>query len=285
MKISENPLFFLQKKLATFLLRAIRDEVESMKHFNLRLPDGRRLVCRLSSSSRNRNLRLRISPEGELMVSAPLRLGVPRIMEAIAGNNDWITERLKRFQEERDRLAAGLTPPRMIALPALEETLQVAYRQTSSRSTVARTDQPGRIIVHGTAGDGQRCNAALRRWLARRAKEALGPWLESLAAETGLGYSRLTIRNQRTRWGSCSAAGAISLNCKLLFLAPDLVRYVLLHELCHSREHNHTARYWSLLRQHEPDAAEMHRRMRDAWRQIPAWAHPVRERSPILRPC
>jgi hypothetical protein len=200
-------------------------------------------------------------------------------MEAVAGKSEWIAARLACLAEAGRLLAADTAAPRIIFFPALAETWQVRYLQTSVKLTVARSEQPGGILVHGAVGDDARCMAALRLWLAHRAKETLCPWLEGLAAETGLRFSRLGVKNQRSRWGSCSAAGAISLNCKLLFLPADLVRYVLLHELCHTREHNHTARYWSLLRQHEPEASVLHQRMREAWRLIPPWAHPVRNRA------
>lgn len=244
------------------------------KFAHLHLPDGRRLEYRIRSSARTRNLCLRITMEG-LTVSAPAWLSIPRIKDVVAGKSEWIAARLARLEEAR-LLAADTPLPRAIALPALAENWQVAYRQTRSGTVAARATRPGTILVSGAVGDEARCKAALRRWLARRAKEALGPRLETLAAETGLHFRRLTVKNQRTRWGSCSPDNGISLSCKLLFLPADLVRYVLLHELCHTREHNHTARYWALLRQHEIEAAALHQRMRAAWRHIPLWAHPIR---------
>jgi predicted metal-dependent hydrolase len=207
-----------------------------------------------------------------LTVSEPAWLSILRIKDVVAGKGEWIAAHLARLEAAR-RLAGT------IALPALAENWQVRYRQSSSETVAARTIGPGTILVSGALDDDARCKAALRRWLARRAKEALGPLLQTLAAETGLRFSRLTVKNQRSRWGSCSPDNGISLSCKLLFLPADLARYVLLHELCHTREHNHTARYWSLLRQHEPEASALHQRIRAAWRHIPFWAHPVRGRG------
>ena len=67
----------------------------------------------------------------------------------------------------------------------------------------------------------------------------------------------------------------ISLNAKLLFISPALVRYVLTHELCHILESNHSRRFWNHLHQFEPQTDLLHGRMRDAWKMIPGWAHPV----------
>ena len=80
------------------------------------------------------------------------------------------------------------------------------------------------------------------------------------------------IKNQRTRWGSCTRQGRVSLNCKLLFLNREQVRYVMGHELCHTLELNHSVRFWALLRQFEPRADALHGSMRDAWTLVPAWA-------------
>ena len=241
---------------------------------HLHLPDGRRLEYRIRSSARSRNLCLRITTEG-LTVNAPPWLSLPRIMAVVAGKSEWIAARLTRFAEAGRLLDADPPLPRSIFLSALAENWLVEYRQTPGKSVRTVAVRPDTLLVSGAVADAARCRAALRHWLARRAKEALGSRLAGLTAETGLHFDRLTIKNQRTRWGSCSATGTISLNCKLLFLAPELVRYVLLHELCHTREHNHTARYWSLLHQHEPAAPILHRRMREAWQLIPAWAHPA----------
>jgi predicted metal-dependent hydrolase len=86
-----------------------------------------------------------------------------------------------------------------------------------------------------------------------------------------LPYGRGQIRGQRTRWGSCSGRGTISLNWHLLFLTPAEVRYVLLHELCHTIELNHSPRFWQLLSQHQPDSDSLRQGMRRAWQELPAW--------------
>lgn len=99
--------------------------------------------------------------------------------------------------------------------------------------------------------------------------------MTNIAKQTGLRYNSLSVKSQRTRWGSCTAQGQVSLNCKLLFLQREQVRYVIIHELCHTLEHNHSNRFWILLRQFEPNADALHGSMLDAWKQVPPWAQSI----------
>lgn len=75
-------------------------------------------------------------------------------------------------------------------------------------------------------------------------------------------YQRLTIRNQRTRWGSCSKQGALSFNYKISLLPPDLADYVIVHELCHLGQFNHSAKFWALVGQTIPDYLARRRALR-----------------------
>ena len=81
----------------------------------------------------------------------------------------------------------------------------------------------------------------------RRAKELLPPRLKQLAQEKGFTYNRCIVKNIHTRWGSCSTKGNINLNMHLVQLPNELIDYVLLHELCHTVEMNHSERFWTLL--------------------------------------
>jgi predicted metal-dependent hydrolase len=240
------------------------------------LPNGRQLDYEIRFVTKTNTLRLKMTARDGLTVFAPLGLNEERIVELVAAKREWIATRLNQFDEVRHLLGTHVSvPPEAFDLPALAESWRVEYRQTKGKTVAACSDRHGRVLVYGTVSDGERCKAALRRWLARRAKESLVPWLQTMAADTGLKFNRIVIKNQRTRWGSCSADNAISLNAKLLFLSPALVRYVLMHELCHTLERNHTSRFWAHLRQFEPQTDFLHGQMRDAWKRVPAWAQPV----------
>jgi predicted metal-dependent hydrolase len=94
---------------------------------------------------------------------------------------------------------------------------------------------------------------------ARKLKARLG----YLAGQHGFAYNRIIIRDQKTRWGSCSHANNISLNIKLVMLPPELLDYVLLHELIHTRIHDHSPRFWAELDRYVGNARALASRVRN----------------------
>lgn len=88
---------------------------------------------------------------------------------------------------------------------------------------------------------------------AERAKEILPPRVAYYAQKIGVTYECITIRNQRTRWGSCSNRGNLNFNCLLVLVPPAVMDYVIVHELCHLKELNHSKRFWNEVARAMPD--------------------------------
>jgi hypothetical protein len=97
----------------------------------------------------------------------------------------------------------------------------------------------------------------------KEAKKILPQRLQEIAQKHGFNYKRLAIRNARTRWGSCSYANNINLNMHLIKLDGNLIDYVILHELCHTIEKNHSARFWALVEKHMPDYKERRKKLKN----------------------
>ena len=248
------------------------------------VPDGEAATglpaFRVHVSDRARHVRLVMTSGGELTVVVPRRFdqrAIPAILEA---KRPWIARARARIEVRPFPGAAAPVLPERIALPALGEEWEVEYRSRSAtagaasrRVAVAREARDGRLVVSGPVGDEEAYRRALIAWLRRRARSALVGRLEELARLHALAFESAAVRHQRTRWGSCSPRGAISLNLRLLLLDPALVDHVLIHELCHTRELNHSKRFWALMRAHDPDWALHRRQARDAWRSLPSWVH------------
>jgi predicted metal-dependent hydrolase len=126
----------------------------------------------------------------------------------------------------------------------------------------------GGILSMGGAAN---LRPGLRAWLMRAARDRLEPRVAALAARAGVPYSRVSIRRQRSRWGSCSVRGTISLNVCLLFQRAEVVDYLIVHELMHVGHMNHSARFWQAVERHCPRWRELDRELVQGWRNVPRW--------------
>lgn len=252
---------------------SMADGFAAADHACLELPDGRIVQFELRRSARAHAVYLKLTPREGLVVTAPRRAGRASVLKVVEAKARWIARHLARFDAERDLAPQDRAlRPVSFELAALAESWRVEYNAARLPGVAARTRAPGLIVVSGAVDDIPVCQSALRRWLARHAVDAFSPWLSGLARAHGLRYGDLSIRSQRARWGSCAHGGRISLNCKLLFLPRELVSYVMVHELGHLLEANHSHRFWAHVRRMEPATDELRRAMRGAWKWVPGWA-------------
>ncbi|MDX1811501.1 MAG: M48 family metallopeptidase, partial [Gammaproteobacteria bacterium] len=113
----------------------------------------------------------------------------------------------------------------------------------------------------------------LRQWVKSIAKEALIPRLQFHADSMGLSYEKVFIKNQKTRWGSCSSRKNINLNQNLVFLDPQLVDYLLIHELSHLRHPNHSRQFWLHVQKYDLNYKLHDRQLNKSVVDLPLWAH------------
>lgn len=224
----------------------------------------------LRESARARHVRLRVTPQSGLEVVVPRGYNTAHIPGMLEQKQAWIRAALERARLSEPETIWKL--PDAIEFPALNQAWQVAAQEADMPWAAVRETGPGRLLIHGRITDEQSSRAALARWLTRQACTHLVPRLEELSRQLGLAFRHVYIKRQRTRWGSCSHHKAISLNAKLLFLDPMLVRYVMVHELCHLAEMNHSKRFWSLVQKHHADFRAHDRELRKGWQSVPRWA-------------
>ena len=230
-------------------------------------------------SPKAKNPRLKVAVKGGLEVIVPKGYDRAKVPALLYKKRHWITAALERTELNRKFFEPEpeWQLPASIVLSAIGEEWYLESRPSSlpsSLKTVAvREAGQNQLLIFGQIRNEKACMAALRRWLHRRAKESLVPILERISERTGLRFSHVYLKRQRTRWASCSRNRAISLNAKLLFLEPELVEYCMIHELCHIAEMSHSKNFWSLVRHHSPNYHHQDRRLRDAWKRLPRWAH------------
>jgi predicted metal-dependent hydrolase len=139
----------------------------------------------------------------------------------------------------------------------------------SGRLRVRAVD--GLLSISGESAAARDLRHVLRRWLIQRASDVLCTALVGCAKERGFEFKRVVIRRQRTRWGSCSTRGTISLNCCLMFQRPEVLHYLLIHELAHTRHMNHSRKFWQCVSEHCSDYEQLDRELLSGWRRVPSW--------------
>ena len=229
----------------------------------------------LRVSDRAKHVRLTMTARDGLVVVVPRRMRRFDPAPVLRERRDWIAGAEAHVAVKRATFLGGSAAllPDAIDFRATGEHWRVEYRPSDSERVRARSAD-GRIIVSGAVADATACVAALQRWLQGAAVERLLPMLAEESERHGVAYWRAGVRGQRHRWGSCSSGGSISLNRCLLFLHPELVRAIVLHELAHIRHPNHSAAFWAELQGFDPLVNEHRTAIASAWDVVPPWAEP-----------
>lgn len=228
-------------------------------------PDG---AWRVRASERARRLAVRVLPGGLVEIVVPRGTRPRAVEQFVARHRRWIERTLDQYRP-RDAAAPHLLPDRLhFAATGRSYALRYAGGTGAPRLMAAEDS----LTITGAVDRTLLLRHALQRFTMREAHAALGPWLAQLAEATGLGFKRMQIRRQRTRWGSCSPSGTISLNACLMFQPAAVVNYLLVHELAHTRHLNHSRRFWQLVERFEPDWRALDAALTRGWREVPAWA-------------
>lgn len=206
-------------------------------------------------SRRRRHTHLVMDERDGLQLRAPVWVSAREADALVRRSADWIEGALARraaVASNRVSLADGA------ALPCGDQSFELQLRAAHRSRVSLRGDQ---LVVQGPALDAQTVQSLLEGWYRREAHGRFWTRLLELGDPHDLLPTGLTIRAQKTRWGSCSSRGRISLNWRLLLLPDRLSDYVLTHELCHLRHMNHSPAFWSLLGHVMPDYIEREQEM------------------------
>ncbi|MGK2878061.1 MAG: M48 family metallopeptidase [Solirubrobacterales bacterium] len=220
----------------------------------------------LRRSTRAKNIRITVGTDG-VVLTLPGRTAERHGHEFVRERGDWIAKTLAKIELADEivasrSLSGGSTVPfigwdltlRLLDGPSGRVTLKPASGELWVRVPDTR---------RGTVA------AALERWYRRQAKEVFAERLDAVVARNGTSYQRVAIRDQKTRWGSCSSSGTISFNWRLLLASESVMDYVIEHEAAHIEVRDHSARFWALLDERVPD-----------WRDSRRW---LKRHGPTLR--
>ncbi len=213
--------------------------------------DGRRVDYDVRRSRRARWMRAEFSPG--LVVVLPERMDASRIEGFLLRHRRWLERALRRAA----RFAEWPSPPLThgSSVPFLGCPLRLDLNLGPER--VGRLGDS--LIVHVRRRTRAAIRRALRAWYAREAERELGGRARALAARLGLAVRKVSIRDQKRRWGSCSAAGTLSFNWRLLLMPEAVADYLVAHEVAHLAEPNHAPGFWAKVAEACPGWREQER--------------------------
>ncbi len=220
-------------------------------------------------SSRARNASLKISPRNGLEVILPMRWRLIDVPDLLNEKRPWIEKNAHLLQKFANS-ASTLQLPQHLHLQSCGEQWKISYLFSPGKTQVILRPQ-SELTVLGDIDDIQVCFKVLRQWLWQKAEQILAPRLFILSQELNLPFKNLTIRSQKTRWGSCSSQKSINLNFKLIFLSADIVRHIMIHELCHTVHLNHSRKFWRLVAKYDPQWRINHLTSRRVENYLPPW--------------
>jgi predicted metal-dependent hydrolase len=236
------------------------------------LPGGP-LEYTLRRNPRSRTLRVTIDPQRGVVVSMPpaSRRGWAHpdgtVERFLREREPWIRRHLGRLERERTEHAerGGLRDGASIRYRGLPHRLAIVEAgPTARRSTATREglDDGDALIVRLAARDRRTVRAVLEAWFRSRAAEAIERAIGRHATAMGVGPTKVSLRDPRTRWGSASREGALSFSWRLVLAPPEALETVVVHELAHLRVFGHGPRFWALVASRRPDHLNWRRWLR-----------------------
>ncbi len=224
---------------------------------------------------RAKYVKLKASQKHGLELVVPTRFSLKNIPAVLLENRTWIEKQLLKLSKlaENDLFVHEEILPEKIFLRSINQIWNIQYIDSPSPiKIISRPHQEMAIIGKiETQHHKDQCKKLLTHWVKKMAKIYLASQLNQISQVTQLSYEKLTIRDQKTRWGSCTRDKNISLNFRILFLPEHLASHILIHELCHTVHLNHSDKFWSLVAKFDPNWQEHRNVVRKTKDFIPSW--------------
>lgn len=222
-----------------------------------RLPDGGEIRYLLKRSPRRRTIALRIDGDG-LTVNAPARAPLYRLEEVLADKAGWVREKLALMLERR--------PPQRLwqdgeTLPLLGEEVRLTVVTGRVRAVPLLAEDQLRVEV-ADISDAGAVQAKVMKWYRATALADFTARVARCAALLGVPFPPLSLSNAASRWGSCTARGAVRLNWRLIKAPPHLIDYVVAHELAHLKHLDHSPAFWRTVVMLYPDCLAARRELK-----------------------
>lgn len=203
-------------------------------------------IVKVVRSKRRRTLSLAVK-DAAVTVRMPEKLPLHHAKTFISQKAHWI----------KQKLASQTPPPERTfssgeQLPFLGRSLSLLVSPAAAQNHVCEDNGHLRVSCKAATPSTDALSRHITRWFRQQAEAYLATRFEELVRLTGLKPLSLTVKSYRARWGSCHISGAIQLNWKLIMAPPAVIDYVIIHELCHLKQHNHSRAFWQLVENFDP---------------------------------
>ena len=227
-------------------------------------------VYKIRHSKRAKHVSLRVYAGSGLEVIIPEKKKKYDVIGFIDSHREWIEKQIEKFKISFVSEDYSVLPNK-IELPAIMQSMNIIYHPIESAQSISYRVERDNIIFYGAITDFSVCAPIVIKWLKNQAKLHLKKMLDELSIECELPYQQLSIRAQKTVWGSCTSKKSIQLNYKIIFLPKSTARYILIHELCHTKHLNHSASFWRMVATFVPDFRQHVTYLKTADQWIPRW--------------
>lgn len=195
---------------------------------------GKNVRCELSKRKNSRNIRMRIDNSGIVKVSLPYYTPYVFAKKFIKDNINWIETKLNKICLRQD------------SYYYLGEKIELTKRVYTKIRKVNYILNEKKLIIEVSNYTNSDQDLYLE-WLRERAKEYIPRRVKELSLQHGFEFNTIRIKNMTSRWGSCSSKKNLSFNLKLMYFNSNIIDYVIIHELCHLKEMNHSYKFWELV--------------------------------------
>jgi predicted metal-dependent hydrolase len=188
---------------------------------------------------RSKNIKIRVKPDQSVHVSFPFYVSSSEVSQFVMKSINWITEQQQKFETKKSKIEPGQFQTKLHSVVILEGTenkTKVNFNEIEIRLADFDSESSRNYLENVMIG--------IYRY---EAKKLLAPKINELAQKHGFQINKITIRNNKRNWGSCSSKNNISLNLQMMKLPDELIEYILLHELVHTRIKNHGPQFWTKL--------------------------------------
>ncbi len=201
----------------------------------------------LQRHRRSQNIRIKIEANAQVVVVAPHDCPLHFINMFVEKNEDWITRNIAKIQQHS---ALRDTHPNEVMIFGQIYQKHITF---SSSFPIGVHIQEKNMIINPVTNSDSSIQKLIDQFLKNTATKYIVPRTHQLANTMNIHFRDITLKNQKTRWGSCSSQGNLNFNWRLVHSPPEVIDYVIIHELAHRKEMNHSPKFWQIVAQFDPE--------------------------------